>query len=116
MNKVFGFLIIMLLMLPVVINSQPRRTPAERAANLKEQLNLTDAQTAKIDTIYTKTDKKIQAAFENNFDRTQFRTIMDSTNAEITKLLTDKQKKAFEKFLEERRNRMRRMRQNSNSN
>ena len=116
MNKVFGFSIIMLLMLSFVINSQPRRTPAERAANLKDQLSLTDEQTAKVDTIYTEADKKIQAAFQNNLDRTQFRAIMDSTNTEIEKLLTEKQKEAFKKFLEERRNRMRRMRQNSNSN
>jgi protein CpxP len=111
-----SFLIIMILMSLSMINAQPRRTPAERAKMLKEQLNLSDQQTAKVDSIYTEADTKFQAASQNGFDRTKFRAIMDTTNTEIEKILTSDQKDAFKKILEERRNRMRgnRSRQNSN--
>jgi Spy/CpxP family protein refolding chaperone len=115
MLRIFGSLIIVILIASVISNAQPRRrTPAERAADLKEQLNLTDKQTAKIDSIYTISDTKFQDVMQNGFDRTKSRAIMDTTNAEISKLLTDKQKDAFNKLLEERRNRMRRNRPDNN--
>ena len=97
-----------------VLNAQPRRTPAERAKVLKERLNLNDIQTAKVDSIYTEADKKFQDASQDGFDRTKFRAIMDSTNTEIEKILTPGQKDAFNKFLNERRNRMRRNQPNQN--
>lgn len=100
----------------IVTNAQPRRTPSERAAALKEQLNLTDEQTAKVDSLYTDADTKFQEASQNGFDRTKFRAIMDSTNTEIAKILTDEQKDAFNKILVERRNRMRGNQSNRNSN
>ena len=94
--------------------TQPRRTPAERAKMLKEQLNLSDEQTAKVDSIYTQADAKFQEASQDGFDRAKFRAIMDSTNSEIEKILTADQKDAFNKFIQERRNRMRRNRPNQN--
>ncbi|MFZ0453260.1 MAG: hypothetical protein WCE54_23895 [Ignavibacteriaceae bacterium] len=97
-----------------VLSAQPRRTPAERAKMLKEQLNLSDNQTAKVDSLYTEADTKFQEASQDGFDRAKFRAIMDSTNAEITKILTPDQKDAFNKFLQERRNHMRRNGPNQN--
>ncbi len=116
MIRIFGYSIMIIMIVSVVTNAQPRRTPTEKAAALKEQLNLTDEQTSKVDSIYTAADKKFQEAFQGNFDRTKFRAIMDSTNIEIGKLLTDSQKDAFTKLIEERRNRMRRDNPNNNSN
>ncbi len=117
MIKTAGFIFIILLLSVITLSAQPRRrTPAERAKALKEQLNLTDKQTAKVDSIYTVSDSKFQDAMQNGFDREKFRAIMDSTNSEISKLLTDKQKDAFNKILIDRRNRMQRNRPDNNSN
>jgi periplasmic protein CpxP/Spy len=108
MRRILGFSVIIIVMTFTVTNAQNRRTPEERAKMLKERLNLTDEQTSKVDSIYTESDKKFQDVSQNGFDRAQFRAIMDSTNSEIEKLLTDKQKDGFSKLLEERRNRMHR--------
>ncbi len=116
MNRIFGYFVMALLIASIVTNAQPRRTPEERAKLLKDQLNLTDEQTAKVDSLYTLADTKFQEASQNGFDRTKFRSIMDSTNTEIDKLLTDEQKDSFKKIIEERRNRMRGNRQNRDSN
>lgn len=97
-----------------ILNAQPRRTPAERAKMLKEQLNLSDEQTTKVDSIYTQADAKFKEASQDGFDRAKFREIMENTNSEIEKILTADQKDAFNKFLQERRNRMRRNRPNQN--
>ena len=96
--------------------TQPRRTPAERAKMLKEQLNLSDEQTAKVDSIYTQADAKFQEASQDGFDRAKFRAIMDNTNTEIKALLNDKQKEAFDKIIEQRRNKIRGNRSKSKSN
>lgn len=109
MLRGISFFFIMLIISISVLNAQPRRrTPAERADTLKVHLKLTDAQTSKVEAIYKESDTKLQEAFQNGFDRDQFRAIMDTTNTKIEKLLTDKQKDAFNKLLQERRNRMRR--------
>lgn len=114
MIKVISFSVLIAFISLCVINAQPRRTPAERAKILKERLNLTDEQTSKVENIYTGADKKFQEASQNGFDREKFRAIMDSTNTDIEKILTDKQKEAFNKFLQERRSRMRRNRPGQN--
>ena len=116
MIRIVSFSIITVIMSLSILNAQPRRrTPEQRANMLKQQLNLSDQQTAKVDSIYTEADTKIQAVMQNGFDRTKFRAIMDSTNTEITKILTADQKEAFSKLLEERRNRMRGPRSGQNS-
>ena len=100
----------------ISLNAQNRRTPKERAQMLKDQLSLNDSQTTKIENIYTAANKKFQGSSQGNFDRSKFRAIMDSTNDEIKMLLNDKQKEAFDKIIEERRNRMRGNRSDSKSN
>jgi hypothetical protein len=97
-----------------ISNAQPRRTPEDRAKMLKERLNFSDEQTAKVDSIYTQADAKFQEASQDGFNRAKFRAIMDNTNKEIEKILTADQKDAFNKFLQERRNRMRRNQPNQN--
>lgn len=114
MIRIISFSALIVIMSLSISYTQPRRTPAERAKMLKEQLNLSDEQTAKVDSIYTQADAKFQEASQDGFDRAKFRAIMDSTNSEIEKILTADQKDAFNKFIQERRNRMRRNRPNQN--
>jgi periplasmic protein CpxP/Spy len=116
MRRAIVFSVIIFMAAFIVSNAQPRRTPKDRAQNLKEQLNLTDEQTSKIENLYIEADKKFQEAAQVNLDRSKFREIMDSTNVQIKKLLTDEQKDTFNKLLEERRNRMSHNRQNGSSN
>lgn len=100
----------------ISLNAQNRRTPKERAQMLKDQLSLSDSQITKIENIYSTAEKKFQESRKGNFDRSKFRAIMDNTNTEIKALLNDKQKEAFDKIIEQRRNKMRGNRSNSKSN
>ena len=91
-----------------------QRSPAEQAKQLQTQLNLSDDQTAKVTAIYTaqaaKRDSVMKAA---NGDRSAMRSammpLMKATNDQIKSILTDDQKKAYDKMLEERMQRMRNM-------
>lgn len=115
MKRILCLSIMILMIAFVASNAQPqRRTPEERAKMLKDSLNLSDKQTSQITDIYTASDAKFQEAMQNGFDREKFRAIMDTTNAEIEKLLTDTQKEKYQKMLEERRSRMRQMSPNQN--
>jgi periplasmic protein CpxP/Spy len=88
-----------------------QRSPAEQAKNLQTQLSLTDDQTAKITAIYTaqaaKRDSLMKAA---NGDmqamRGQMRPMMQATTEKIKAVLTDDQKKAYDKMQAERMQRM----------
>ncbi len=113
MIKIFVLSLFVFVISFASINAQIRRTPKERAQMLKDQLSLTDSQTTKIENIYIAADKKFQESSQGNFDRSKFRAIMDSTNIELKTLLNDKQKDAFDKFIEERRGRMRGNKSNS---
>ena len=87
-------------------NAQPRFTPQDRLERLKERLSLTKEQSKKVEKILIKADdemKKLRAS--ENPDRAAFRKITDSSNKEIEKVLTEKQKPEFNKMLEERRKR-----------
>ena len=91
-----------------------QRSPAEQAKQLQTQLNLSDDQTAKVTAIYTaqaaKRDSVMKAA---NGDRSAMRSammpLMKATNDQIKSILTDDQKKAYDKMLEERMQRIRNM-------
>lgn len=89
-----------------------RRSPEEQAKQLKEQLKLTDDQTAKITTILQTQAKSRDSIFNAaNGDRQAMmqamRPLMESTNTKIQAVLTDEQKAAYKKWMEERRERMR---------
>lgn len=94
-------------------NAQFRRTPQERAQNLKSRLNLTDEQTQKITGIYQWADSIMSANMNDSsmsrMDRRElFRNTMDSSNVQIEKILTDDQKAEYQKFLQDRRHRFQR--------
>ncbi len=88
-----------------------RRTPEEQAKQLQTTLSLNDDQTAKITAIYVaqapKRDSIMKAA---NGDRSAMRAammpVMMATNEKIKAVLTEDQKKAFEKLQAERMQRM----------
>lgn len=88
-----------------------QRSPADQAKQLQTTLSLTDDQTAKITAIYTeqaaKRDSLMKAA---NGDRSAMRgkmmPMMMAANDKIKAVLTDDQKKAFEKMQAERMQRM----------
>lgn len=93
-----------------------QRNPADQAKQLQTALGLNDDQTAKITAIYTaqaaKRDSVMKAA---NGDRAAMRQammpMMMATNDKIKAVLTDDQKKAFEKLQAERMQRMQKMMQ-----
>jgi Spy/CpxP family protein refolding chaperone len=115
-RKLIPSIVIIIFISSVVSNAQPRRTPVERARMLKEQLNLTDVQTAKVDSIYTAADKTLDQDSHGNFDRAKFRSIMDETHKDIEKILTKEQNEKYQKLIQERRSRMRGYFQNRKSN
>lgn len=90
----------------LAVVAQPRFTPQERLKMLKERLSLTDEQSAKVEKILINSDKEMKNLRDaENQDRTEFRKIMENSNQEILKILSDKQKTEYNKMLEERRNR-----------
>ncbi len=93
-------------------NAQNRRFSVQnRVDRLKERLNLTDAQTAKVDSILTASMNSVRAIPDSVQDRRQaMRQIMVNANADIEKILTNDQKAEYKKMMEERGGRMRRHR------
>lgn len=92
-------------------SGQPRRmSPDERTAELKKELNLNEKQTAQVRKIYEQLRQEMEEMFESSGgNRGAFRETMMKKNREadekITGLLTKEQKKKFEEFQKERRNR-----------
>jgi len=106
MKNVVFLISLSFIILIAAVNAQPRFTPKDRLERLKERLSLTKEQSKKAEKILVKADeemKKLRAS--ENPDRAAFRKIMDSSNKEIEKVLTEKQKLEFNKMLEERRKR-----------
>ena len=100
------YLIILSFILISTANAQPRFSAKDRLERLKERLSLTQEQSAKVEKILLKQEdemKKLRSS--DNFDRTEFRKIMDNSNQEIEKVLDKKQKLEFKKMLDERRQR-----------
>ena len=90
-----------------------RLSPSERAAELKKELNLSDEQTAKIQTIYEQQEKEMRALFETSGgDRAAMREAMQQkvkeTDEKILSLLNAEQQKKYKSFVEERRARLER--------
>lgn len=90
-------------------------TPEERAtkstAQLTEKLTLTADQQTKIHDILLDQNTQMNKAREEAGDdrkamRTKMMTLMQGNNEKIKAVLTDDQKKAYETFLEDRRNAM----------
>lgn len=86
--------------------------PKERVKDLKTKLKLTDDQAAKIETIFTKDQKKMQSLFEKrdggDFEtmRKTMNALSDSTDTAINKLLTPEQKTKYKKITDDRKKEM----------
>jgi Spy/CpxP family protein refolding chaperone len=95
---------------------QGRMDPTERAKMLKERLTLTDEQTIKVTDILTASQAEMQKLRDaSGGDREAMRAGMQDlrrkTDAKITALLTEKQKKEFEKLRKEQEEQMRQWRE-----
>lgn len=88
-------------------NFQGRMSPEERAAQLKERLDLTDEQTKKVEQIYRESQEtisKMRDQFEG--DRSQMREQMMKSREELNKkiedILYEDQINSYREYLEER--------------
>jgi Spy/CpxP family protein refolding chaperone len=89
-----------------------RKSPEDRAKDLKAQLSLTDEQTAKVTAIYKEQAAKMDSVrTAANGDRSAMRTammpMMKATNDKIKAVLTTDQAAAYEKAQKERMEKMR---------
>ena len=91
-------------MLTLSTFSQPRLSPQERVKALTERLSLTKDQATQIEKILVQSqDQMKKMNSDGKTDRSEFRKKMDDTQAQIEKLLDDKQKVEFKKMQDERR-------------
>jgi Spy/CpxP family protein refolding chaperone len=104
-----GIAFVALIILGVSMQSQAyaqrqRMSPEDRTKQLKEQLNLTDAQADSVLDILTTARKEMRESFQssNRRDRSAMREAMqkhrERTNDAIARLLTDEQKKKFDEL------------------
>ena len=98
--KKIALVLVLVLFQFVLVNAQGRVTPQERAKNLKEKLELTDDQTAKVESIFVDSQKKMQELRKNvGGDRSAIRdsmkTISEQADKKITDILTDAQKEKY---------------------
>jgi protein CpxP len=80
----------------------PQMSAADRAKQMQTQLKLTDDQTAKITAIYTEQTAKRDSITKAGGDRQAMRPLMQAANEKVQKVLTDDQKAAWKKIMEER--------------
>jgi Spy/CpxP family protein refolding chaperone len=87
-----------------------RATPEQRTQRLKDSLSLNEKQIAKVLDIYKELDKKRQDLFSGAGEDRQammqaMRTLMDSSDAKIERLLTPAQKTRFDELKKHRQQR-----------
>jgi Spy/CpxP family protein refolding chaperone len=98
--------------------SQPMmRTPAERAKQLQELLSLSEEQTIAVEIIFEERQKEVSAKMDSLMgDREAMRAFLAGqaakTDKEIEELLNAEQKKKYEEFKKERRERRGQRRRN----
>lgn len=81
-------------------NRNPQMSVEKRVERLKKELNLTDGQVKQVTTLYTDFQKKMQSAEKGN--REQMRAEREKLNKQVEAVLTDEQKKSFEKMQTQR--------------
>jgi Spy/CpxP family protein refolding chaperone len=84
----------------------PQKPPAEQAKDLQASLKLTDDQTAKVAAIYTANAAKRDSMMKAGADRTAMRPLRQEATDKINAILTDEQKAAWKKQMDEMRARM----------
>lgn len=97
-----------------IANAQPRMDPKERVKELTTRLKLTDKQAKQMEEIFTQQGDQMREAFQNaGGDREQMRETMmklrEEANKKIEKILDDKQKAEYKKYLEEQQARRQQM-------
>jgi hypothetical protein len=119
--KMLGRLLLLVLLLTVTISvgvAQPRFDPKERTKELKERLKLDEKQTKQIEDIFIKQSEQMQGMFGGGGDREQMREQMmklrEETNKKVEKVLNEKQKAEYKKYLEEMQSRRQQMRPGGN--
>lgn len=83
-------------------------SPEQRADRLKQELGLSDDQTAKVKAVYEKNQDKFKAlredtALSEEDRRAKFREMMKSTMEEVAAILTPEQKTKFQEQMQRRR-------------
>ena len=104
-------LLVMVLIQFTLVNAQGRMSPKERAADLKEKLELNDEQAQKVEVIFTASAEKAKELREkyagNRADMMKaMAPINEENDKKIDSLLTDKQKEKYAQMKKERRERM----------
>ena len=92
-----------------------RRSPKDRAVELRQLLDLTDEQTAAIETIYVEMDKKMaglrdESEGDRQTMRESFRSLREETDKAIEEVLFEDQREKYRAIMEERRANMRQRR------
>jgi protein CpxP len=83
-----------------------RMSPEDRVAAMKTNLKLTDDQSTKILAIYKESAVKRDSIRNAGGDREAMRPLMQATNEKVMAVLTDEQKVAYKKMMDEMRARM----------
>lgn len=97
------------------LNAQGRMSMEDRVKELKHVLALSDSQSVMVDSIYANAGEKMKNVDASGQDRrTAMRQIMDDVNTQVESILTPEQKDKYEKYIAERRDRMRNRPPNGN--
>ena len=114
-TRFFSLLVISLLFVSLSCAQQrgPRFSVDDQVKDLKEKLNLNDAQADTIKTILEDQREQFQKLRDNFGDdrsamREEIGKIREETDKKINEILNDEQKEKYKEYQEERRNRMRR--------
>ena len=83
-----------------------RMSPEDRVKAMQTQLKLTDDQTAKILAIYKASAAKRDSVRNAGGDREAMRPIMTDANNKVQAILTDDQKAAYKKMMDDMRAKM----------
>ena len=107
MFKSMMIAVIAVFMVTLITFAQPKMSPQERTKALTERLSLTKDQAAKVEKIFVQSQEQMKKMMSDEKpDRSAMRKQMDETQAQIEKLLDDKQKVEFKKMQDERMKRM----------
>jgi phage shock protein A len=107
MKKLLGLIVVAILGIGTAFAQNnggrpPRMSVEDQVNNLKQELKLSDEQTAKVTVIYTNFHKKMEEARNNGTGFEQMRSEMEKVNASLDSVFTPEQKEAYQKLMQER--------------